>query len=288
MANGTVILPPFDKFAGLRGFSQNLVQGLLQQQQQQRAAQQLQTLGFPGGLTSPIAQQAGIKLGLQQQEFAGREALAQAKPASLRAISTGEVTSVFDPRTGQIIPTQFPSPRVPSTTINLAPSEREAIATNLATDDALNDLRALVDANFVGPIKGTIGGIRDIFGLNTPQESEFRAATSTFRNQIIKEITGAQMSENEAKRILKQVPQEKDPPSVWLAKWKQSKKNLERIRIRRAQVQRKARVVQQRTQQIDIPADRQQFRQQPITATNSQTGERIQSFDGGKTWQPTQ
>ncbi len=278
MADGVTILPPFDKFAGLRAGSQNFVTQFLQQRQQQQAALQLQGLGLPGGLTSPVAQQFAAQQSLGQQDIAGRLAAVQAKPPSLRPISTGEVTSVFDPTTGQITPTQFPSPRVPSTTINLAPSEREAIASNLATDDALNNLRNLVDANFVGPIKGTVGGIKDIFGLNTPQESEFRAATSTFRNQVIKEITGAQMSEKEATRILKQVPQEKDPPSVWLAKWNQSKKNLERIRVRRAEVQKRAKITQQRTPQAQTG--------QIITATNPQTGERIQSSDGGQTWQP--
>lgn len=238
------VIPPFDRFQGVRGFSENLIAGILQRQQAQRTAQQLQGLGLPGGLTSPVAQQFGAQQFLGQQDISGRIAAAQAKPSSLRAISTGEVTSVFDPTTGRISPTRFPSPRVPSTTINLAPSEREAIATNLATDDALNDLRNLVDANFVGPIKGIKGGIKDIFGLNTPQESEFRAATSAFRNQVIKEITGAQMSEREATRILKQVPQEKDPPTVWLAKWNQSKKNLGRIRKRREQVQKRARITQ--------------------------------------------
>ena len=65
----TVVIPPFDKFAGTRGFANNLIAGLLQQQQQQRAARQLQQLGLPGGLTSPIAQQIG-----------GQLAAAQAKP----------------------------------------------------------------------------------------------------------------------------------------------------------------------------------------------------------------
>lgn len=272
----TVVLPPFDQFAGLGLGAQNLVAGILQRQQQQRAAQQLQGLGLPGGLTAPVAQQFAAQQALGQQDIVGRMAVAgagqpgftlgpgqgrfgpagqpiaalPAAPPSLRAIPTGEVTSVFDPTTGQISPTEFPSPRVPSTTINLAPSEREAIASNLATDDALNNLRSLVEDNFVGPIKGRAGGIKDIFGLNTPQESEFRAATSAFRNQVIKEITGAQMSEQEATRILKQVPQEKDPPSVWLAKWNQSKKNLERIRTRRAEVQSRARITQQRTQKL--------------------------------------
>ncbi len=299
MANdiGQVIDIEPNRFAGLGGIFQNfLVERQLSQQQAalQEFAKQQGIPNLPPGLPPQLLQgiigqaiqrqnQPGFTLGPGQGRFTatGQPIVqAPAAPPSLRPIATGEVTSVFDPTTGQITPTQFPSPRVPSTTINLAPSEREAIASNLATDDALDNLLSLVDAKFIGPIEGRVGAVKDIFGFNTPQESEFRAATSTFRNQVIKEITGAQMSEKEATRILKQVPQENDPPSVWRAKWIQSKKNLERIRVRRAEVQRRARVTQQRTQQTQAG--------RTITATNPQTGERVQSVDGGQTWQPIQ
>ena len=62
------------------------------------------------------------------------------------------------------------------------------------------------------------------------------AATSAFKNAIIKEITGAQMSEVEAKRIMKQVPDITDPATRWNAKWQQSKKNLEFLQKRRLQI----------------------------------------------------
>ncbi len=233
------------QLAGLRGLPA-----------EQRAG--LQGPQFPAFTPFPQAQ-SGAGAGLfgnfllGQQDIAGRAAArvpTTGQTRVIRPIGGGQerIIGAADP-----IPEGFEqAPRAPSTIINLAPSEREAVATNLATDDALNDLRNLVDANFVGPIKGAVGGIKDIFGLNTPQESEFRAATSAFRNQVIKEITGAQMSEAEAKRILKQVPQEKDPPSVWLAKWNQSKRNLERIRRRREQVQKRARATQPTAQETGI------------------------------------
>lgn len=105
-------------------------------------------------------------------------------------------------------------------------SERTAIVGARASERSLNNLNYLFDANFVGPITGRAGTVKDIFGMNPQNQSEFNAATFAFKNQIIKQITGAQMSEPEAKRIMKQVPDVNDPPSVWKAKWKQSMNNV--------------------------------------------------------------
>lgn len=75
-----------DPLGGLRGFFQNLSQGILQQQAGQQTSQQLAQL-FPNlniqGITNPQALQAAVQLGLQQQELAGRVALAQAAPPTI-------------------------------------------------------------------------------------------------------------------------------------------------------------------------------------------------------------
>ena len=114
--------------------------------------------------------------------------------------------------------------------------ERIDIADALASEDALNNLGTLFDSEFVGPIKGRIGSVKDAIGLNPQLQSEFLAATSAFTNAIIKQITGAQMSEPEAKRIKKQIPEPTDPPTVWRAKRNQSLKNIAFMKKRRIQV----------------------------------------------------
>lgn len=70
MANGTVVLPPYNRYAGLgQGFS-NLIAGWSQQRQRQQSAQQLSQL-FPNlnlqGITDPRMQMIAAQLGLQQQ-----------------------------------------------------------------------------------------------------------------------------------------------------------------------------------------------------------------------------
>lgn len=119
-----------------------------------------------------------------------------------------------------------------------AAAERKEIAQTRASIDALNNIKTLYNnaKTRTGPIIGRADPILGLFGWTTNEQEDFMAATSAFRNKIIEEITGAQMSEVEAKRILKQVPQETDPPARWEAKWRQSKKNLEFLQKRRLEI----------------------------------------------------
>ena len=157
-------------------------------------------------------------------------------------------------------------------------AERTKIAETRASIDALDNLKTLFDSvqTKTGIIAGRLEPIKGLFGLTTEKQEDFLAATSAFRNSMIREITGAQMSEPEAKRILKQVPQETDPPVRWLAKWRQSKKNLKFLQKRRAEILRQS--------GLRVPTESQQ----PLIIDNPQTGQSLQSFDGGKTWQPIQ
>lgn len=93
------VLPPTDRFAGLRQGLSNFFAG----RQQRQGAQQLQQLfpNIPFG-TSPIAQQAGVQLGLQRAQQ-------QARPVSgsfqqIADPTTGrQINALVDPTTGNII-----------------------------------------------------------------------------------------------------------------------------------------------------------------------------------------
>ena len=132
--------------------------------------------------------------------------------------------------------------KIPTSLVNInlgkpaSASERTSIAENRAAVDSLNNLNTLFKTSYVGPIAGRAGTALDIFGGNKQARSEFIAATAAFKNQVIKEITGAQMSEPEAKRIMKQIPDVNNPPSVWKARHKQSIKNLVMLRKRKLEV----------------------------------------------------
>ena len=143
-----------------------------------------------------------------------------------------------DAPTRTIVKTTAKGQRFIATEPKAPPSagERIDIADALTSVDALNNLGTLFDTEFVGPIKGRVGSVKDAIGLNPQLQSEFLAATSAFVNAIIKQITGAQMSEPEAKRIKKQIPMPTDPPTVWKAKRNQSLKNIAFMKKRRLQI----------------------------------------------------
>ncbi len=78
------VLPAQDRFAGLRGFAENFVQGIIQNQQNQALSQQLgQVLGDPSltqGITDPTALGVAGQLGVQRQGQQNALALQQQKP----------------------------------------------------------------------------------------------------------------------------------------------------------------------------------------------------------------
>ena len=117
-------------------------------------------------------------------------------------------------------------------------SERTSIAEARASMDALDNLKTLFDSTqtTTGPIAGRVSGPAGLFGLTTDEQESFMAATSAFKNAVIKQITGAQMSEVEATRIMKQIPDIIDPSSRWTAKWQQTMRNIKMMEKRQIQI----------------------------------------------------
>lgn len=107
-----------------------------------------------------------------------------------------------------------------------SPAERKEITTSQVTGEKLAALERFYKPEYVGPITGRAGALReDYTGAITPEESTFRGAVKSHNNQLIKDITGAQMSEQEATRILGEAPQLNSPPVTFEARMRQSKEN---------------------------------------------------------------
>lgn len=124
-------------------------------------------------------------------------------------------------------------------------AERTAIAETQASLDSLGNLENLFDKSttVTGPIAGRIEPTKGLFGLTTTEQESLMAATSSFKNAVIKDITGAQMSEPEAKRIMKEIPDITDPPERWKAKAAQTRRNLQAIQKRRSEVLKRSGIV---------------------------------------------
>lgn len=107
---------------------------------------------------------------------------------------------------------------------------------NEASLDALDNLRMLREPikDLTGPLGGRVRSIgQQIPGVPVDEDwALFDAATAAFRNAVIKAITGAQMSEPEARRIREQIPEVSDKPEVWAAKARQTEFNLKTLEDR--------------------------------------------------------
>lgn len=203
--------------------------------------------GFQWDAFQPQSRGIGMMMAQQGMPMTPHQQaqIAASMRSNLRAINTGDITSTFDPTTGTITPTEHPSSKVSSVNIDLSPaspSERTAIAETNASIDALNNLKTLYNnvKTKSGPIVGRTSPVLGLVGMTSREQEDFMAATSAFQNAIIKDITGAQMSETEASRIKKQIPLITDPPARWEAKWKQSLKNLEFLQARRKEILRQS------------------------------------------------
>lgn len=105
---------------------------------------------------------------------------------------------------------------------------------------AAKEIEDSFDPSFVGAAEGRLNKLKQMVpGLATEQRANFITALSSYRNSVIKAITGAQMSEPEATRIMRQLPDETMSETDFKAKLRLSRKLLEQgLAKRQSQLQK--------------------------------------------------
>ena len=99
----------------------------------------------------------------------------------------------------------------------------------------LDDIERLLPAmgGAVGPIDGRVAKAKISAGVGvSPELAEFDAQLTGLKNAVIKATTGAAMSEQEAKRIMGQLPDLSQPESIFQARLKTTRKNLDLLKKR--------------------------------------------------------
>lgn len=98
----------------------------------------------------------------------------------------------------------------------------------------LNDLESLKSDSWLGPVQGRMTELEiGMPGASVSDKlAKFAAQTATLKNAVVKAITGAQMSEPEAKRIMKQIPDFSDKPNVWKQKLDATRENMQVLKRR--------------------------------------------------------
>ena len=171
--------------------------------------------------------------------------------ASLRAPSAGAQPQIFvDQETQQPRAIQFvngkavevPLPQGISKTAppRMAPGVATAIAGADSSLHQLDKLEGMLPAvqGKIGPLAGRARDLgQNLPGVPVDQTyAAFKAESDTLKNATIKAITGAQMSEPEAKRIMGQIPSETDKPDIWIQKARATRDNISFLRNRMAEL----------------------------------------------------
>lgn len=241
------VLPAFNPTAGVpQGISQ-IAQAFLRRRQQRQSGQQFGQAFGPqfSGITNPNIQNLIGAQVLQAAKPIPAETKAQIQAQEIRrlqAIPEAQRTKGQKDSLKRLLEGQA---AVQISFGKSTAAERTAIAETQASLDSLDNLETLFDSaeTVTGPVAGRIATTAGLFGKSTEKQEDFLAATFAFKNAIIKDITGAQMSEPEAKRIMKQIPDVNDPPVRWRAKARQTRRNLKELQKRRSEVLQRSGIV---------------------------------------------
>lgn len=122
--------------------------------------------------------------------------------------------------------------------------ERKELAADATALGQSQAIGGLYRPEFVGPLSGKRAAIASALGQPAalagirlyPGESDFKAALAIYRNAVINALSGAAVSESEAKRMKQQIPAEDNPSEVFEARLRQTEGNLRRVAAKRRQL----------------------------------------------------
>ncbi len=148
-----------------------------------------------------------------------------------QAVYGEPVVSIFDPVSGQnkLVKRSEAAGQTAPQPASVLKETRDIESSAFKIDK----LEKSYSPDFVGPVQGTFMKVKSKLpsfgGLNNiqPGYGEFLQNQADLKNSVVKLITGAQMGQQEAARILQQVPVETDRPEIWEAKFKQTKQNVQ-------------------------------------------------------------
>lgn len=87
-----------------------------------------------------------------------------------------------------------------------SPGERKDISEDRAKLDMVNEVKALFDPAYTGPVDSRISGVKQIFNQLKPEESDFRAKVGLMKAEIRKFFAGTAQSKQELKTLVDALP----------------------------------------------------------------------------------
>lgn len=152
--------------------------------------------------------QGTVEASAYRRQFASETAM-----PFYNVVPTAEGYTPFNARTGAPgQPTEFKKP---------VPSEQMSRLSDLETlVENNNRIDRLYKADYVGPIAGRLGGIKEQLVELPSQQVEFYSYVRDQKDALLRARSGAQINEQEYKRLVKFLPDENLPPANFKARAK--------------------------------------------------------------------
>lgn len=167
-----------------------------------------------------------------EMERQGRVGLGiQAGNAPLVPIVGPDGKSILVPRQAAVGKTPAPTGSGADGTVKLPAAAQTAVAHSNVALRALGQIKTM-RPNFtqsLGPVAGSWQQAKQLTPAADKGYASFAAELATLKNRVIQATTGAQMSKDEAKRILDQVPELTNQPDVFDARMDATEANLQSI-----------------------------------------------------------
>lgn len=99
-----------------------------------------------------------------------------------------------------------------------------------------DDVEALFDEKFVGQVTGRLGAAREFTGEIAEQEVEFRRVTRDIKDMLLRARSGAQINEQEFKRLSNLTPSPEQPAKVFKARLRGFRRAVRQLRENRVRI----------------------------------------------------
>lgn len=149
--------------------------------------------------------------------------------------------------------TKYDGPLFPNLE-NAPQSVVDALAGLDQAGQQLNDIENAFSNKLAGPIAGRMNSLAlwlDSEDFSSDERTEFVTQLNAYRNTMIKVITGAQMSEPEATRLLLQLPNEKFAPAAFFRQLQIAQRETERAIANKTRRYEQAGYVIDRSKTVD-------------------------------------
>jgi hypothetical protein len=113
---------------------------------------------------------------------------------------------------------------------------QEDLLNDMIALDHIGEIKGLFKPEFLGRVRGTVGGVKEWAGLIGYDESRMRNEIQTMKNNVMRARAGLAVTESEAARIDKEVPDMTNSPTVFAARMDQTERNLLNLAKKRRKI----------------------------------------------------